>query len=234
MSRFKYLAAGLLAASMAAQGAQASLQKFGVTNDESFSYNSTTGTFNITGGTLSNLFTPQNIGLNTSYTVNETLGSTIGGTNGVQVTSATTGLLGNDTADFLTLGAFDLTYTFATPTQVGNTLATTLLNVAVTNAQFIYDEDNGNAIFTFSIKGGNGVSFSSDALQFKNIANEQVAFSFSDVELTNGMNLFAGFTANGSGNFSSDPLPAVPEPLSAALLIVGMTAVGVASRRRAA
>jgi hypothetical protein len=81
---------------------------------------------------------------------------------------------------------------------------------------------------------GNSVTFTSDILNFSNVVAESLAFSFSAVGDTNGTNGLGGFEINGDGSFSSNPLPTVPEPASLALLVVGMTVVGVAARRRRA
>ncbi len=78
------------------------------------------------------------------------------------------------------------------------------------------------------------VIYSSDLLKFLNVVDEGGSFSFSSGTYSPATGSITGLNFSGNSNYSSDPLPEVPEPLSAALLVVGMTAVGVASRRRRA
>ncbi len=202
------------------------LTKFGTSTDEDFTYNSSTGNFNVTGGSIPDFLQTSNLGLG-GYNVVEQ----VNGGNGVTVTSATD--INGTTA--LTLGAFTLTYMFATPQQIGNVYVTDLLTLTVgAGTVFDYSDAGQTAFWNFSLHAGNSVTFASDILQFRNVVDEAVTFSFSSVDATNGANGLGGLDAQGSGNFSSNPLPAIPEPVSLAMLVIGMTAVGVASRKRGA
>jgi hypothetical protein len=229
MSKLKaFAAAAAMVATLAASAASAgTLTQFGATTSENLSFNSTTDIFNITGGILPNLLLFQNLGniSGIAYSVNEEIN------NGAGV--AVTSIVNSNGITALTLGAFTLSYDFATPTNIDGVNVTNLLTLTVgAGTVFDYVDATQTASWQFSIHGGNAVTFTSDLLRFVNVVDESVAFSFSDVSAVN--NGLGGFDAQGSGNFSSNPLPQVPEPVSAALLVVGMTAVGVAARRRRA
>jgi hypothetical protein len=200
------------------------LTKFASTTDEDVTYNSSSANFNVTGGSIPNFLETSNIGLG-GYNIVEQFN----GGAGISVTNA----VDSNGTTALTLGAFTLTYLFTTPEKIDNVYVTNLLTVTVgAGTVFDYLDTSQTAFWNFSLHAGNNVTFTSDILNFANVVDEAVTFSFSDVAVNNGVNGLGGFDAQGSGNFSSNPLPSVPEPASLALLIAGMTAVGVSSRRR--
>jgi hypothetical protein len=232
MSIFKCAAAVALIAPMAMTSVAhaGALTKFASTTEEDFTYTSATSTFNVTGGGSVPEFLQTSaalVGLS-SYSANVL--EAINGGSGVTVTSATD----NGTTTNLTLGAFTLSYDFSTPTKIGNVYVTNLLTLTVgAGALVTVNDDPGNQFATLALNGSS-LTFTSDILNFSTVIAESLSFSFSSVGDVNGVNGLGGFEINGDGNFSSNPLPTVPEPASLALLVVGMTAVGVASRRRRA
>jgi hypothetical protein len=155
---------------------------------------------------------------------------------------ATTGLTstGNGNYYFDFTQNVTISYVFATPVVIDGVSVTNLLTVTVDNAQFNNEFDlsattaagrqHVKGSWTFD-SGFGGVTFSSDLLKFLNVVDEGGGLSFSGVSYV-GTGTPTKVTFSGNSNYASDPLPEVPEPLSAALLVVGMTAVGVASRRR--
>lgn len=78
--------------------------------------------------------------------------------------------------------------------------------------------------------------YSSDVLDFTQVIDTGFSLSIgalsSAVGRANASSVLNSFRGTISGQFSSDPLPAVPEPASWALMITGMGMVGFAMRRR--
>jgi hypothetical protein len=232
MSVFKCAAAVALIAPMAMTSVAhaGALTKFASTTEEDFTYTSATSTFNVTGGGSVPEFLQTSAALVGLAGYSANVLEAINGGSGVTVTSATD----NGTTTNLTLGAFTLSYDFSTPTKIGNVYVTNLLTLTVgAGALVTVNDDPGNQFATLALNGSSLI-FTSDILNFTHVVAESLSFSFSSVGDVNGVNGLGGFEINGDGNFSSNPLPTVPEPASLALLVVGMTAVGVASRRRRA
>jgi hypothetical protein len=231
MSVFKCAAAVALIAPMAMTSVAhaGALTKFATTTEEDFTYTSGTSNFNVTGGGSLAEFLQTSASLSGLAGYSANVLEEINGGAGVTVTSATD----NGTTTNLVLGAFTLSYDFATPTKIDNVYVTNLLTLTIGAGTAVTVFDNGVQTAFMSLNG-NSLVFTSDILNFTNVVAESLAFSFSSVADTNNSNGLAGFEVNGSGSFSSNPLPTVPEPASLALLVVGMTAVGVASRRRRA
>jgi hypothetical protein len=223
-------ALALVASTAIAPAARADLQQFTDGLQEKFAWTNTgsnTGLFNVNaaGGALSDQLAFVIPGLGT-YNVIEKINGGAGAT--------TTGFTTSGSDNFFSFTqAVTISYTLATPTDIDGVMVSNLLTASF-NAGTIFDISSitKNASWTFSQDGGDGLVFTSDILRFLNVADESGSFSFSQLSPKTGFQ--NGFTVGGDSNYSSDPLPQVPEPLSAALLVVGMTAVGVASRRRPA
>jgi hypothetical protein len=230
MSVFKCAAAVALIAPMAMTSVAhaGALTKFASTTEEDFTYTSATSTFNVTGGGSVPEFLQTSAALTGLAGYSANVVEAINGGSGVTVTNATD----NGTQTFLTLGAFTLSYDFSTPTRIANVYVTNLLTLTVGAGALVSVNDDPNNQFGTLSLNGSSLTFTSDILNFTNVIAESLSFSFSSVGDTSGNNGLNGFEIAGDGNFSSNPLPTVPEPASLALLVVGMTVVGVASRRR--
>lgn len=121
----------------------------------------------------------------------------------------------------------------------GNGDRTNLLTVTFSNAEL--DASNGSGSFTFKSNADSVITFSSDFLDFTNVASKDFSFSFSGASPT-----FSAATGSsgrstsfsGSGTFASDPAPlvvgGVPEPASWALMLGGFGLLGATLRTRKA
>jgi hypothetical protein len=226
MSKLRNLLAALAIVAIA-PASWAGTMTFATTDNEVLNYSGgANGTFNVDPTSLTNSMSLSHVGLG-SYSVIEQ----INGGAGVGVTNVTQ-LVAGVFAEY-TLAAFTITYAFATPTYVDNVLVTNLLTVNVAaGSDILLNELSGGLTWSAS-SSSPGVTFTSDLLKFLGVTAESASFSFGSLASGNPMAYESAFTTTtGTANYQSSPLPEVPEPLSAAILVVGMTAVGVAARRR--
>ncbi len=134
------------------------------------------------------------------------------------------------------------TLSFTLQNPVGG--KTNLLTVSFNNALFSATKSgNGYVPASFSAyedaPAGNFVSFSSDFFDFSNTFDKSFSLAFSGIsgpagasKLTLSGGRFPTFSADGTGTFSADILPAVPEPAQWATLITGFGLIGGALRLR--
>jgi hypothetical protein len=238
MLNFKATAAFALMASVTviASAAQAQESVFAAGTNENLTWNAigSNGLLNFAGGTE-------------HLDLGDYLGSGLGSYNVVETFNngagiATSGLVneGGGNYYFDTTQAFTISYALATPTNIDGNYVTNLLTVSVgagTEFDFSAKTTAGRQHVTGSWTFDSAdisVVYSSDLLKFLNVVDEGGSFSFSSGSFAPATGSITSLGFSGNSNYSSDPLPQVPEPLSAALLVVGMTAVGVASRRRRA
>jgi len=115
----------------------------------------------------------------------------------------------------------------------GSGIAVTNLLTLLVGAGTVFPYIDGTSIAnrTINLDQGTTINFAADILRFVNIADQSTTLAFNDVKEPK-----AGiFSADRDAALVSNALPtlpSVPEPVSAALLVVGMTVVGVAARRR--
>jgi hypothetical protein len=251
MSRFKTFATvSLVALSFAASAAHAGVTTFASTtdvntNDIVWTDNGTSGTLNTTNTTTGNLVTFNYSGVTGLPSIlngNLQAYELINGGAGVTTTAEATGVA------FLQQGinaAFSISYTLANPIVSGGVTLSNLLTATITPGTTyasIGGTDGTNAA-SYSAgtntRGYYTVTFTSDFLSFKPGSTYSLTLGFNsvdpDIELDGNGNFLSSFTADLIDSFAANPVPtSIPEVPSLALLIVGMGAVGVAARRRAA
>lgn len=226
-----------IAAAFSFSGAHAQEQVFaaGLNENLSWTASGSNGLLNLTGSASEHLdlgdYLGQNLG---TYAVTEKFN------NGAGI--ATTGLVneGNGNYYFDTTQAVTISYALATPMYLDGAEVSNLLTVTVaagTEFDFSAKTSAGRQHVTGSWlfdSADLSVVYTSDLLRFVNVFDEGGSFSFSSGSYTPASGTITGLVFSGNSNYSSDPLPQVPEPLSAAVFVVGMTAVGVVRRRKRA
>jgi hypothetical protein len=250
MRRFKtFAAASVLALSLAAPAFAGTLTTFATTTDVNSSDitwtdNGTSGTLNTsntTTGDLVNFQFEHIAGLQSYLQGNLTAYEKINNGLGVTTTAAGTSDGVNDSQSINSV--FSISYTLATPINVGGMLLSNLLTATVTpnTASASITGTDGGSSATLSASTNNKnvytVSFTSDFLKFQPSTSYSISLAFNsvtpDFELDN--SFISSFVADLVGSFAANPAPtSIPEVPSAALLIIGMAAVGVSARRRAA
>lgn len=170
---------------------------------------------------------------------------TIGGGAGVTTTGLlTSGCFGGVSRCFQTTADTTISYKFATPTNyLGVGGVQNIFSYVVTAGSQISFTTNRVGTVTgitiaWTFSDTDLLSPTSDVYKFgdygANSPNElSVTYSFPQFSINSG-GIANGFQAVGSGTFASNPLPAVPEAPSAALLVAGLATVAFVSRRRAA
>jgi hypothetical protein len=160
---------------------------------------------------------------------------------GVTTTAAATSDGVNDTQSINS--AFSISYTLATPINVNGMMLSNLLTAIVTpqTASPTMSGTDGGSSATLSASTNKNnvytVTFTSAFLKFQPNTSYSISLAFNsvtpDFELDN--SFISSFVADLVGSFAANPAPtSIPEVPSAALLIIGMAAVGVSARRRAA
>jgi hypothetical protein len=247
-----FAAVSLMALSLAAPAYAGSVTTFAVTtdvqsNDITWTENANGigGTLNTAAGGNSVQFQYEHIAGLQSY-LQGTLNAVeyINGGAGVS-TSAVATQDANYNDSISINSAFTISYLLATPVNVGGQMLSNLLTATitpVTSGATLAGTDGGtSATYSASTNIHNlyTVSFSSSFLNFGSGVGNSYSVSLAFNSVTPGFNLsgsdIASFVADLVGTFAANPVPtSIPEVPSAALLIIGMAAVGVASRRRAA
>jgi len=146
-------------------------------------------------------------------------------------TSGTTGL-GTDRIQ--TFGNGSITILRTTAALEGLNSRTNLLTVNFTNAEL--DASQGSGSFTFKSNADSAITYTSDFLDFGNIASADFSFSFSGANPSFSANLGSSGAStrfSGTGTFGSNPEPAtigVPEVSTWVMLFLGFGVVGAMMR----
>lgn len=255
MMNFKTAAAASVLAlcfSAPAFASAGSLTTFAVTHDNGTSDITWTGDSNggvlntLSGGDAVSFQFEQITGLPSYLQGNLSAIELINGGAGVTTTAtATQSTDGNFTDTQAINHAFTISYTLATPVDVGGQMLSNLLTATVTpntGSAAISGTDGGSsATYSAATNTHNTytVTFTSSFLKFSAGSSYSVSLALNSI--TPGLNFDPGsdtyienFVANLAGTFAANPAPQiVPEAPSALLLIAGLSAVGVAARRRA-
>lgn len=239
MFSIKSIVAAAALTTLASAPAFAGLQEFAGGTAETLSISN--GVFNVGAGASS-----VSINIDQLNTVYSNVTMQIGGGSGVavgalQLASSNACLNGATYGCFFTTAATTLSYTFSSPVDIDGVYVTNLATITLAaGVEIDVNKQGRGANYTVSIDWEKQYSditgFSSDLFKFTNfsqITNLIVGFTLTSVT-PNGAGIASGFSATGSSSFSSDPLPTVPEAPSAALLVIGMTAVAMGARRRSA
>ena len=254
MSRIKSLATvSLMAICLAAPAYAGSVTTFATTTDVAsdditWTDNGTSGLLNTANTTTGNQVTFQYLhiaGLSSSLTGSLNAYELINGGAGVATTDEATQSPDGTTDTQVINSAFTISYALATPIKSGNVFLSNLLTATITpekSGGSLAGTDGGSAA-TYSASTNTKnfylVTFTSDFLKFTTGSTFSVSLAFNSVTpqftLDEAGAFVSSFTADLVGSFAASPVPtAIPEVPSAALLIIGMAAVGVGARRRAA
>jgi hypothetical protein len=249
MSRFTTLATvSLMAMGLATHAFAGTLTTFATTtdttgNDIVWTNNGTSATLNTANTTTGSLVTFQYANLPGLPTIlNGPLNAyeLINGGAGVSTTTPDVNVGGYNIQQIS--APFSISYTLATPIVSGGVSLSNLLTATITPAsqQVLIGGQNGNNAATLSASSGTNyvVTFTTDFLKFTAGSTYSLSFAFNSLlpGVSDGSDGFLNsFTADLVNSFSANPAPtSIPEVPSAALLIIGMAAVGVSARRRAA
>lgn len=170
---------------------------------------------------------------------------TINGGAGVSTSAAATQIGGYDVQTIN--GSMVIAYTLATPVDVNGQMLSNLLTITLTPSSAsggpsLFGQDGGSATTLSTTNTASRPTytekFTSDFISFTQSASLAASFALSAVDpaFTIGNDgVLSSFTADLVATFSANPPPSViPEPASAALLVVGLTISAVAARRRRA